>query len=214
MYVNNPTLDYLPETVLNLIPKHKKGNSRDTISFITVDSGVALSNFTLIKQRLLNVNNWSEFCTKTPVKFEIHDSSGNFRDRYVKLNDSVKIQISIPSISNRISDLVTDWVVVNRVEEKDNEDTSLFLIQLVPVDCPENNKEEVKHFYENCASNTFILFRNKEIISLSIHGRNESLNLKTNSKLKLIRNFLVANLGYLGIDNLLWFDFANKILKS
>lgn len=214
MYINNPTLDYLPENVVNLIPQHKKGNVRDTISFLSSDPSVASSNFTLLKQRLFNINNWGDYCTKTPVEFKIHNANCEFLDRYVKLNDLVKIEVPFLNLSSSINELFIDWVKVTKVIEEDNDDTSLILIQLTPIINPSNDSDEIEHFYDQCASNTFILFRNQNTISLSIHGRNESINYKTKSKLKAFRNLLVANIGFIGLDNLLWYDFAEKLLNK
>ncbi|QTV05565.1 hypothetical protein [Faecalibacter bovis] len=213
MLLNNPTLDYLPQHIIDLIPKHEKGNNRDTIVFKTSAIELASSNFVFIKQRLLNVNNWGNFCTKTPVEFKVYDSNCSLNEGYVNLNDYIKIQIDLPTFSRRLSELVSDWVEVVRIEEHTDSNSAYFLMQLAPIECPSKETKEIEHFYSNNATKTFILYRNNQTISLSIHGRNEEVNFKVKSKTKAFRNFLVANFGVIGIDNYLWNDFAIKILK-
>lgn len=50
------------------------------------------------------------------------------------------------------------------------------IMKVYPCADPTHNKQEVAHFFNDEASNTFILYRTTTHIQLSIHGRNEIPN--------------------------------------
>lgn len=201
----------LPAYILDLLPKQKRGIFRDSIAVFESPNSDLLLHYENFKTRLEEVNHWCNYTSITHLNFQIFDHEENLLNRKVSIGDLIRIeidqQISIPILGN----IMSDWVQVGEMIEYIQEEERFFSLQLIPIESPTLN--EVKHFYNEMASNTFILYQCKDFISLSIHGRNEFPNLISKSRFRMLRNIMIANLSLIGVDNFLWNNFANNLLK-
>ena len=200
----------LPKTIINQIPSQIKGNSRDSISCRENDD--ALIIFNEVKNRLINVNNWYNFTSITNLHFQLSDINKNPIERFALKNDLIKIEFLKDKKSRILKIIMNDWVVVDEIMEIENQEYQCFILRLKPYQS--SSKREIKHFYNSEASNTFILYQKENLVILSIHGRNEYPNFKSNSKFHLFRNIMMANLGLIGVDRFLWDNFAENILNT
>lgn len=199
----------LPETIINLIPIQKKGNSRDSISFCENQDIHLL--YDKVKNRLLDINNWYKYTSITNLNFQIFSEDKNPIERFLLKDDLIRIEF-LKDNSLPIFDIVmNDWVIVEKINEFENESYKCFILQLAPYQS--NSCKEMKHFYNSEASNTFILLKENDKVTLSIHGRNEYPNFRSKSKLSIFRNIMMANLGIIGVDRFLWDKFAENLLK-
>lgn len=210
-YSRNKFDQLIPSYIIDLLPKQKRGISRDTITVYKEENVDLQIMYEKFKKRLQKVNQWVDYTSVTNLDFKIFNSEEFLINREVKIGDLIKIQMNQKRQIPIIGKMMSDWVYVNEIIEFDNNDERFYSLQLIPVESP--NLDEIKHFYNEMASNTFILYQNKNFVSLSIHGRNEFPNLISKSRFRIIRNIMIANLSLIGIDNFLWNNFATNLLK-
>ena len=193
------------------IPEQIKGFQRDTFIKIELDENIINSYYEIFKSRILDVDKWGEYCTTTGVKFLIFNKQTN---RNVKLNDFICITSPAISSNNILREFTDYWVKVNKIISSQTDNESYVIIELSPCASPNSNSKEIAHFYKAIATNTIILHKQNSQITLSIHGRNEFPNVKTNSKFKLLRNLFFSNLPIIGLDKYLWKEFAHNIINN
>ena len=81
-----------------------------------------------------------------------------------------------------------------------------------PTPNPQQPDPEIAHFYKDIASNTFIVKRTGKLVTVAIHGRNETPN---NAEVDLhdkIRNTLVALSARIGLAGPQWKKLARGLL--
>lgn len=203
----------LPKQITAYIPAHTQGFQRDMFIYKKLENEDPIAHFKILKNRLTHINQWDEFCKISDVHFTLMNDKGENLNQVNSVGDLIKIEKKPMHKVNICEDLFADWVIITKFIEIDDELISCAIIELSPTINPFINSNETKHFYRKDASNTFILYRVKNTLSVSIHGRNEILNSKVSSKLKLARNIFISNFGLLGIDNLLWKDFARCLFS-
>ena len=203
----------LPENVILKIPTQEIGVSCDSNtcrSFPTKDN--ASKFFELIRNRILDVNHWNTYAGQYKASFTLTNAVGEKKkEAKPKCGDFIKIKL--PEIHHLLFD-DSDWVKIDCLEFETNSDSQLLNVCLKPSPNPCNRKKRTDHFFSSSSSNTIILYQTENIVQLSVHGRNEFPNVFTPNKLMKLRNFVIANLGYLGLSKFQWQGFTDGMMKD
>lgn len=198
--------------VQEFIPPQKIGSEHDALNskkFQSVEE--AISGFDSIKFNLLDVNHWHVQMRGKSAQFYVTDEHGNKDEGLLKSKSLIRIDM--PGPKNRIGKR-WDWVQVNFCKSFNPQNMQVLVFQLSPCICPYNPNGGIAHFYEDSASNTFILIRLETIIQLSIHGRNERPNTKCKGLRNKFRNQFIANGGIFGGSKVQWKTLVEEILTS
>lgn len=203
-------LTILPQEIRAFIPRQRIGVSRDAQGCSAIVSDYY---FDAIKANLLNVNNWSTYTGITKTYFTLFDQQGVEAFRAPLVKDLIRIEFPIISPNKQLSPLY-DWVEIKDFQQIRTEYYQAVIMQLCPTKCPTIGSQCANHFFTDDASNTFILIQTADLLSLSIHGRNEFPNIFIESKLKAFRNLMIAGLGFVGASKHLWENIARGIVKN
>ena len=198
-----------------LVPEHETGASSDIEHSVTSSNAeTAKDLYRIAKQRLLLVNNWNELCGENSAYFTLTDELGDEVVRPAQLGDHIKIRINAPV--NETGDGF-DWVQVEAIEDKNSEieDTDIISMRVRPVDNPKDpKKEETAHFFDEAATSTFTVRRDKELVVASVHGRNETPNMEPKGLWEKIRNTVIATGAMLGANRPQWKCLVEGLLKN
>lgn len=196
---------------LSGIDNQKEGGSHDAESKKYYDSvDEAKINFQLLKDRLLNINDWQSYSGEMTASFQLFDEKGEELKTKAKLGDFIRIDIPGPGSFEGDG---YDWVKVTQIDENPYEDDERYLMVCVPsVNPTTENAQDIAHFYTNKASSNFIVRRKGKCIYVEIHGRNEVTNLKTENIPDKIRNAVVSIMSRLGISKIQWKSLAEGLL--
>ncbi|MGI8952087.1 MAG: hypothetical protein ACR2FN_10935 [Chitinophagaceae bacterium] len=192
------------------VPKQQKGAKSDTSHSIKLKNlKDAEAFFNVAKNRLLDVSNWYKLCGLGSATFALTDSRGNKVRRSARQGDHLRIDIPAPD--SKTGDGY-DWVRVEAIENKKNlvhgyEELSM---RTRPAKNPKNNSEETAHFFQNEATSTFMIVREKNIVKAEIHGRNELPNVHEETRLDTLRNAVMALGAMLGFSKFQW----KKLVKG
>lgn len=197
----------LPEFLWEKIPKQTTGISRDTFRFKNEQDK---DDFERLKSSVLNVNEWVNFTGLTKTTFTLMNKHGIKQKRLARLNDFILIEFPKLFLFKKIK--CYDWVEISTIETFNDSTMDYFILELKPAKSPIMSDQTINHFFTEEASNTFIVFLNKDFLSISIHGRNEFPNLFIKNKRDAIRNFFFANLGLFGANKLLWVNMTNGLM--
>ena len=195
------------------VPQQKKGSFHDTESFKEYsDSQLAFSGFEILKERFLDINRWQEFGGKGGAKFKHFDQNGKPVNRIPQKGDLIRIDIPGPGNPETKG---FDWVKIVTFSDQfiKNDELENILMDCVPTSPPSQKENgHIAHFYSDQSASVFSISRSATYIQMSIYGRNETPNMKTNLIGK-IRNFVIAFGGMFGISKTQWKSFADGILK-
>lgn len=204
-------LSKIPKELNKLIPLQYKGKRSDTYSSLVLNE---LTNpdiaYKSIRHRLLDVNNWALYATLTNADFILLDNGGKKLNRQVAEADFIKVRFS--RLQNIIS-VKHDYVRVTQLTTIPTIYGDAVVMQVKPTFNPSILGGEVDHFFTAAASNTFVLYRDKSKIFLSIHGRNEQPNYKVSKTSKKVRNLVFAFLGILAVSKVQWKSLAHGLLN-
>lgn len=203
---------HLPSILSELIPKQTLGMHCDTLAVLEcMDKMEANLKYQFIKKRFLGINAWNKYTGETKALFNLADQQGQFIERIPQNGDLIQVKISsLLSLVQRTE----EWVKLEDVKVNDTSENKFVVLQLRPCTCPHKNGKGTDHFFDSKASNTLILFLKEHTIYISIHGRNEKPNFNTDSKLKILRNIFLANLGFMGFSKLQWQSLADGLIND
>ena len=197
-----------------LVPENESGASSDTEHTVTFSSEEeAKRMFSVAKQRLLMVSDWQSISGKGSAVFTLTDELGSEVVRPAQLGDHFRIEIPAPG---NITGKGYDWVQVEAIEDKssDIEGTDIISIRVRPVDNPTEPREDVAHFFSNEASSTFTVRRDRNIVSASVHGRNEKPNTEPSNIIDKVRNTVVAAGAMIGLNKPQWKGLVEGLLED
>ena len=192
------------------VPKQEKGAKSDTSHSVKLKTPKeAQAFFKVVKNRLLDVSNWYKLCGLGSATFALTDHMGNKVRRLAKQGDHLRIDIPAPS--SKTGDGY-DWVRVETIENKNNpaDDYEELSMRARPAKNPKDNAGETAHFFQDDASSTFMIIREKNIVKAEIHGRNELPNVQQETKLDTLRNAVMALAAMLGFSKFQW----KKLVKG
>ncbi len=192
-----------------LVPQQEKGSKSDTSHAVTMKTDdEAKKLFDVSKNRLLDIANWDKLCGLVTGKFHLADSSGNDITGLAKAGDYLKIDVPGPGSENGHG---FDWVRVEAIEEDNTgADCEELVMKVRPAPNPNNADDNTAHFFKEDATSTFIVKRDKNVVSAEVHGRNEVANTEQESALDKLRNAFTALSAMLGFSSTQW----KKLVKG
>jgi flagellar hook-basal body complex protein FliE len=194
-----------------IIPEQQKGGSSDTDATETFDSAQQAKDFyNIVKQRLQQVNNWQKWAGAATATFQLTDAQGNDVDRTVQEGDHFKIDIPGPG---PVTGDGFDWVQVETIKETVEPDSEEIAIQVRPATNPNNDRQDVAHFFSDEASSCFIVKREGATVTAAVHGRNEKPNTNAEKVVDKARNAAVATGAITAFSKLQWKSLVNGLVK-
>lgn len=163
--------------------------------------------------RLLNVNDWDKVCGPMSAKFTLTDSSGTPVERRARPGDYFRIDIHLPG---PVAGGGFDWVRIETIED-DRDPTGpveQLAVRVRPAPNPAGDGNHVAHFFDDEATSTFMVRRNHNSVTASVHGRNETPNTDGNNVVDKVRNTLVATGARAGTADLQWQALVDGLLKA
>lgn len=185
-----------------LIPEQKVGSKLDLSSekkFATYIE--AQEFFKVVKQRLMNVNQWDETCKAPSSVFKLMNDKCQQVVGLVKEEDFIRIDI--PGPGSKVGDGY-DWVRVETITEQQNIDEELVSITVRPSHHPLNSQAETAHFFKDEATSTFQVIRKGNTVFAEIHGRNEMPNTATTNLFDKLRNMVIGCCAKIGFSYPQW----------
>ncbi len=197
----------------SVIPSQQKGAKSDTsISIKFKSEKEAKDFFPVAKDRLLQISNWDKLCGSVTGIFCLTDARGN--ELNAKAEEGNFIRIDIPGPGSKTGDGY-DWVTIEEIKTlAEGNDKDQISIRVRPAQNPTNADKETAHFLKDDATSTFIVIRNKNIVSAQVHGRNELPNIHHKRKFDVIRNFFIAIGAILGFSKTQWHKLVEGIMSS
>ena len=195
------------------VPSQKEGAKSDTVHSVKLRSSEdARSLFKIAKKRLMKVYEWHQLCRLESATFSLTDGEGKKLRRMAREGDYLRIDIPGPGSKTGTG---YDWVRIKKIlhesdEERDYEAT---VIHVSPADNPRNNSSKTAHFFDKNASSTFLVSREKNVVTAEIHGRNETPNTDPDSAIDVIRNTFIAIGAILGFSKFQWKQLAKGLLQ-
>lgn len=195
-----------------LIPAQQTGASSDTDATATFDSIEKAKEFyETAKQRLIQVNNWQKWAGPATAHFQLTDAAGNDVDRTVQENDHFKIDIPGPG---SVTGDGFDWVQLEKIEETAAGEKEQISIQVRPATNPNNNRQDIAHFFGEEASSCFIVKRDGNTVTAAVHGRNEKPNMDAEKLVDKARNAAVATGAVAAGSKLQWKSLVNGLVRN
>lgn len=202
----------MTDTRTPAIPPQEEGNQADIIESIKAsDKKEAHRIFLQVRERLFNINRWSDISEGLSASFVLMDKYGNPKQGMPVPGDHFRIDIPGPGSS---AGKGYDWVRVELVEDHKEQtgDTESAIIKVRPSEDPVK-QEGVAHFFEPDATSSFIVKRESNIISAEVHGRNEKPNTENEKLPDKIRNAVIGTAAAAGIGNIQWQKLVKGLLN-
>ena len=195
------------------VPPQKAGGSSDTeaIRTLRIDTRSRSVLSIMVKERLLQVNNWQYWAGAATARFQLADAQGNDVNRAVQEGDYFKIDIPGPG---PVTGDGYDWVQVEQVTENQDNGMQEVVIQVRPASNPNNSRSDVAHFFSEEASSCFIVKRDGTAVSAAVHGRNEKPNTRAETLVDKARNAAVATGAVAAFSKLQWKSLVNGLVKK
>jgi hypothetical protein len=180
-----------------------KSHSVAERTFLT--SAQAKQAFKRMKRTLLDVNNWKQL-SGTPNTFELYQGAHRSTLSRAYVGDFIRIAAPGP--------FPAQWVELRKIRMRHR------LLELVvqpsydPTEDPPR-PEVTTHIFRRKATNTFLLVRKKNTITISITGRNEFTNTVPPESGGGAWLNLIASIGlWLGFQKELWDTFVSRLIST
>lgn len=159
--------------------------------------------FNIVKKRLLRSFEWYDIAKIPAATFVLTDHRGRELLREMRENDLIRIDIPGPGNSSGNG---FDWVKVEKITGEKNEenDEEFCSITLRPTSNPEEDNDEIAHFFKSMATSTLLVKRQNITVSAEYHGRNELINEDTDNLTDKLRNIIVGLAAKLGLSFSQW----------
>lgn len=182
------------------VVEEKKLSSEDTAKALFIEA----------RQRLLNVNSWDEISKGLSASFTLTDSFGNLKSGEPKPGDYFKIDIPGPGPDAGNG---YDWVKVEAVEDYSAPDAmqESIALRVRPSHDPRMD-EGTAHFFDNKATSSFVVKREKNVVSAGIHGRNEASNSAAKTVSDKLRNTVIKIAAAAGFSAIQWKKLAKGLV--
>lgn len=194
------------------VPEQQSGVQSNTESSVDFSSEEeAKSFYKKARERLLQVNRWHHYAGALTADFQLTDKSGKEVDRLADTHDHFKIDIPGPGPATGDG---FDWVKVEAIEEKEDEDGQSTTIRVRPATNPNNVKKDVAHFFSEEATSCFVVRRQGTTVIAAVYGRNEKPNTHSEKLADKARNVAVASGAITGFSKLQWKSLVNGLVKK
>ena len=157
------------------------------------DEESARRAFAESKARLFHVERWSEL-PGLASRFELYNQRGEaYRAERPRVGDFIRILLPVPSPEN--------WVTITDIQE--HEDVAEFTVH--PARDPQEDDEDVEHFFVDEARSTFRVERWGRMIRACEIGKNEGINNQgEEAGDRDILNTLIAEGGWMLFQEMQW----------
>ncbi|RYY39322.1 MAG: hypothetical protein EOO08_10775 [Chitinophagaceae bacterium] len=194
------------------MPQQEAGGQSNTEARRSlVDDAAAQSFYERVRQRLLHVNGWQALAGAGTAAFQLTDAQGNDAHRPVQTGDHFKIDIPGPGSDTGDG---FDWVRVEAVEEGESEGCPYTAIRVRPATNPNNERNDVAHFFSEEATSNFIVRREGNTVIAAVHGRNEKPNAAAETLIGKVRNFLFGSGAIAGGSKLQWNALVDGLVAT
>jgi hypothetical protein len=197
-----------------VIPPQQQGGQLDTDYSVKCSSSEeAMERFRVSAARLLNVNEWDVLCGPLSAKFEVTSPAGTPVNQ--RAHEGNFFRISIPAPGPDEGDGF-DWVRIEAIEHRVDPmlDEARMSMRVRPASNPAREGSDVAHFFGPEATSTFRVSRKGEIVTASVHGRNELPNDDTPTLTDKVRNTIVALGARLGVSSIQWNNLVKGIIEG
>jgi len=159
--------------------------------------------FNIVRKRLLRSFEWYDIAKIPAATFVLTDDLGRELIREMKENDLIRIDIPGPG---NASGNGFDWVKVEKITEERNKDKDdeLCSITLRPTSNPEEDNDEIAHFFKSMATSTLLVMRQNLKVRAEYHGRNELINEEATKLTDKLRNIIVGLAAKFGLSFSQW----------
>jgi hypothetical protein len=193
------------------VPIQQEGAYSDTVSSQVFNSHVeALHFYEIVKQRLVNINNWHSYAGAMTADFKLCNASGEPVERPVEKGDHFRIDI--PGPGSKSGDGY-DWVKVVAIRETNTASRDEILIKVQPVTSPCNDEPAVAHFFTGTASSTFMVTREGDKVTAEVHGRNEMPNANSEHLADKVRNVVIGAVGMGFFSKFQWKKLVDGLVR-
>ena len=196
----------------DIVPEQEGGVQTNTESDAELTSIEQAKQFyTEVKQRLLNVNKWHAIAGKLTAEFQLTDAHGKAVQRTAQKGDYFKIDIPGPGPATGDG---YDWVQIEAVDENEEGDEQSISIRVRPASNPNNDHQDVAHFFSDEATSCFIVKREGQKVIAGVYGRNEKPNTSAEKVVDKARNTAIASGAIGGFSKLQWKSLVNGLVKK
>ncbi|MBE9598083.1 hypothetical protein [Pedobacter sp. MC2016-24] len=193
------------------VPAQETGSKMDAVEKIELNSEAeAVHFFQTVKERLLDVNRWSEFAVGASSDFYLTDPEGNQVHRKATGGDHIKIDIPGPGTKTGGG---YDWVTIEEIKSQILDDAEVLSMTARPSANPLSDEEDTAHFLTEEATSTFQVKRIGRVIYAEEHGRNEVPNTDLDHPLDNIRNTFVGWGAKIGLSYPQWKALVKGMLN-
>ena len=194
-----------------IVPKQRTGKAIDATGSLTLyDENEAKAFFSVVKNRLQNVNEWAELSGNLSATFRLVDAGGVEVSRNLQQGDYFKIDIPGPGSTTGDG---YDWVQIEEVENKSSSDSESFSFRVRPTVNPQNQNNDIAHFYSPESTSTFTVSRNGCNVEAAIRDRNTKPNITADSPVDKIRDSIVGAMGVLSFSKIQWQNLVDGLLS-
>ncbi|MEO6694723.1 MAG: hypothetical protein ABIY50_08690 [Ignavibacteria bacterium] len=197
-----------------IIPKQKKGSQNDYSKTKNVANGFKVESFyNSSGKKLIDINNWHELCDAASAYFTLTDINGKEKSGDPEINDHIRIGIPGPGSIEGDS---YDWVKIEAVKfSQFSGDYDASYLMMRPAENPFNKNGCTAHFLTSDSTNTLIVEHDKDSVTASHHGRNESANTgETDELLEKVRHLVVALGAKAGFSKVQWKILIDNIVED
>jgi hypothetical protein len=195
-----------------IIPPQQTGRAIDVESIVRLDDEYdAKVLFEKVKERLQNVNQWKEYAGNISASFQLVDKSGVEVNRKVEKGDYFKIDIPGPGSKSGEG---FDWVQLETIESTTGPDSESFGFRVRPTGNPQSNEDDIAHFYSHESTSSFIVQREGNKITASVHDRNTKPNIGSDRSTDKIRDVVVGAAGALSFSKIQWEKLTDGLLRK
>jgi len=190
-----------------IIPGQQEGSKSDnTYSVACHSAASAIAVFRKASRHLLNVNGWERLSGKLSATFQLTDANGTPVERQAQVNDRIRIQL--PGMDQH------DWVVIESMQQQQQGFDEFISFKVRPANEPGNDQRCPHHFFTDNATSSFMVARKGNVVSASVHGRNELPNTEVKGLWNKLRNAAIAFFAILGLNTPQWKSLAKGIIKK
>ena len=201
-----------PKDPSRIVPNQRTGISINAESTIELtDERDAKAFFSDVKERLQNVNHWKEYAGDLSATFQVVDKEGLEVQRKAQKGDYFKIDIPGPGSKTGHG---YDWVQVEEVLSTSTRFSESFGFRVRPTENPQGNKEDIAHFYSQASTSSFVVERNRNKITASVHDRNIKPNTDADRTSDKIRDAVIGVAGAVSFSKIQWKSLTEGLLKK
>lgn len=193
------------------VPPQQIGTEMNVVEKIELSSEVEAKHFfQIVKERLLDINSWTEIAGGAMSDFFLTDSVGNMVQRKATGGDHIRIDIPGPGTQTGNG---YDWVTIEEIKLEVFDDTEVLSMIARPSANPLTRSDDTAHFLTEEATSTFQVKRIGRTIYAEEHGRNEVPNTDTKNTLDNIRNTFVGWGAKIGFSYPQWKALVKGLLS-